>query len=34
LSGFVDAQDAADRAVHLARTIKGVRQVNNSLIVK
>ena len=34
LSGFVDSQAAADQAVHLARTVKGVRQVNNSLIVK
>jgi len=34
LSGFVDSQDAADQAVHLARTVSGVRQVNNSLIVK
>ncbi|MGR8981567.1 MAG: BON domain-containing protein [Gammaproteobacteria bacterium] len=34
LSGFVDSQEAADRAVHLVRTIKGVKQVNNSLIVK
>jgi osmotically-inducible protein OsmY len=34
LSGFVDSQEAADRAVHLARTVKGVKQVNNSLIVK
>jgi osmotically-inducible protein OsmY len=34
LSGFVDTQDAAERAVHLARTVKGVKQVNNSLIVK
>jgi len=34
LSGFVDSQGAADQAVHLARTIKGVKQVNNSLIVK
>lgn len=34
LSGFVDSQEAAERAVHLARTVKGVKQVNNSLIVK
>jgi len=34
LSGFVDSQGAADRAVQLARTVKGVKQVNNSLIVK
>lgn len=34
LSGFVDTQEAAERAVRLTRTIKGVKQVNNSLIVK
>jgi osmotically-inducible protein OsmY len=34
LSGFVDSEAAAERAVHLARTVKGVKQVNNSLIVK
>lgn len=34
LSGFVDSQEAAERAVHLARTVQGVKQVNNSLIVK
>lgn len=34
LSGFVDSQDAAERAVRLARTVRGVKQVNNSLIVK
>jgi len=34
LSGFVDSQEAVDRAVQLARTVKGVKQVNNSLIVK
>jgi len=34
LSGFVDSQEAADRAVRLAQTVKGVKQVNNSLIVK
>jgi hyperosmotically inducible protein len=34
LSGFVDSQQAAERAVQLARTVKGVKQVNNSLIVK
>lgn len=34
LSGFVDSQSAADTAVQLARTVKGVRQVNNSLIIK
>ena len=34
LSGFVDTQQEADRAVQLARTVKGVKAVNNSLIVK
>lgn len=34
LSGFVDTQAEADRAMQLARTIKGVKAVNNSLIVK
>lgn len=34
LSGFIDTQKEADRAVQLARTVKGVKAVNNSLIVK
>ncbi len=34
LSGFVNSQAAVDQAVRLARTVNGVRQVNNSLIVK
>jgi osmotically-inducible protein OsmY len=34
LSGFVDSTNAATRAVELARTVKGVKVVNNSLIVK
>ena len=34
LSGFVDSAGAAARAVQLARTVKGVKSVNNSLIVK
>lgn len=34
LSGFVDTTDAANRAVELARRVKGVKMVNNSLIVK
>ncbi len=34
LSGFVDSANAANRAVELARTVKGVKSVNNSLIVK
>ncbi|MEQ1557467.1 MAG: BON domain-containing protein [Methyloglobulus sp.] len=34
LSGFVNSTEAANRAVDLARRVKGVKQVNNSLIVK
>lgn len=34
LSGFVDSEAAAERAIYLARTVNGVKQVNNSLIVK
>lgn len=34
LSGFVDSSEMATRAVELARTVKGVKMVNNSLIVK
>jgi hypothetical protein len=34
LSGFVDTQKEVDRAVQLARTVKGVKAVNNSLIIK
>jgi osmotically-inducible protein OsmY len=34
LSGFVDSSEMATRAVEVARTVKGVKMVNNSLIVK
>jgi osmotically-inducible protein OsmY len=34
LSGFVDSADVAARAVQVARTVKGVKVVNNSLVVK
>jgi osmotically-inducible protein OsmY len=34
LSGFVNSSEAATRAVDLARRVRGVKQVNNSLIVK
>ena len=34
LSGFVDSTAAADKAAELARTVNGVKSVNNSLIVK
>jgi osmotically-inducible protein OsmY len=34
LSGFVDSKQAAARAVELARSVKGVTSVKNSLVVK
>lgn len=34
LSGFVDSKGVADRAVQISRTVKGVKAVNNSLVVK
>jgi osmotically-inducible protein OsmY len=34
LSGFVDSAGASARAAELARKVKGVKSVNNSLIVK
>ena len=34
LSGFVDSRQAATRAVELARSVKGVKSVKNSLVVK
>jgi len=34
LSGFVDSPSAATRAVEIARTIRGVKSVNNALVVK
>jgi osmotically-inducible protein OsmY len=34
LSGFVDSSEMAARAAERARTVKGVKMVNNSLIVK
>ncbi len=34
LSGFVDSANAVARAAQLASTVKGVKSVNNSLIVK
>ncbi|MBM4208777.1 MAG: BON domain-containing protein [Gammaproteobacteria bacterium] len=34
LSGFVNSDAAAKRAVDLTRRVRGVKQVNNSLIVK
>lgn len=34
LSGFVDSQDAVDKAASLAKDVDGVKQVVNSLLVK
>ena len=34
LSGFVDSSEAVTRAVEVARKVKGVKMVNNSLIAK
>jgi len=34
LSGFVDSSEMAARAAEVTRKIKGVKMVNNSLIVK
>jgi osmotically-inducible protein OsmY len=34
LSGFVDSSEASTKAANIARTVKGVKMVNNSLIVK
>jgi hyperosmotically inducible protein len=34
LSGFVDSREVSTRASELARTVRGVKMVNNSLIVK
>lgn len=34
LSGFVNTQNAVDKAGEIARSVKGVRSVKNNLIVK
>jgi osmotically-inducible protein OsmY len=34
MSGFVDSQKAVDKAVEIARSVKGVKSVKNDLIVK
>ena len=34
LSGFVDNKEISTRASEVTRTIKGVKMVNNNLIVK
>ena len=34
LSGFVDSQNSVNKAVEITRSVKGVKSVKNSLIVK
>ena len=34
LSGFVNSQKAVDKAVEIAKSVKGVKSVKNNLIVK
>ena len=34
LSGFVDSNDIAAKAGEVAKTVKGVKKVNNNLVVK
>ena len=34
LSGFVNSQKAVDKAVEITRSVKGVKSIKNSLIVK
>jgi osmotically-inducible protein OsmY len=34
LSGFVNSQKAIDKAVEIARSVKGVKSVKNDLVVK
>jgi len=34
LSGFVNSQQAVDKAVEIARSVKGVKSIKNDLIVK
>jgi osmotically-inducible protein OsmY len=34
LSGLVDSQKAFDKAVEIARSVKGVKSIKNNLIVK
>lgn len=34
LSGFVDSQQEVERAAQLARSVEGVRQVRNDIIVR
>ena len=34
LSGFVDSNEIAAKAAEVAKTVKGVKKVNNNLVVK
>jgi len=34
LSGFVDSQNAVNKAIEITKSVKGVRSVKNNLIVK
>lgn len=34
LSGFVNSQQAVDKAIQISRSVKGVKSVRNDLIVK
>jgi len=34
LSGFVNSQQAVDKAVEITRSVKGVKSIKNNLIVK
>jgi osmotically-inducible protein OsmY len=34
LSGFVNSRDAVNKAVEITRSVKGVRDIKNNLIVK
>jgi osmotically-inducible protein OsmY len=34
LSGFVDSRQASDKAVQVAASVKGVKAVKNSLVIK
>ena len=34
MTGFVDSQKAVDKAIQIARSVKGVKAIKNDLIVK
>jgi osmotically-inducible protein OsmY len=34
LSGFVESRDSAQKAIEIARGVKGVREIKNSMVVK